>query len=133
MFTVADVQTVTKTTYVDADLAQVEFLVECVASLMQDELGPVTVPVPTPKSLVLVGVNEVRMHLNMEPGVANERLDVLSQGYAYGGAVQSLSAGAKAALKAWRSRNTPSFSYIRLVRPEEWDRVVAEQTETTTP
>lgn len=115
--TVADVEAMTKTTYVDEDLTQVTFLVESVSALMEDALGPVVIPDPVPRSLVLIGVNEVRMHLNMEPGVANERLDVLSQGYAYGGAVQSLSLGALAALRRWRARNSPSFSYIRLVPP----------------
>lgn len=123
MITVTDVQNRSGQIYEGTELTQVTSFIEDVTGLIEDFIYPIEVPVPTSKSLVAIAVTEVRRHLEMAPGVASERLDVLSQSYAYGGAVHSLTPEAKTALRRWKRRVRGPIGSLQLVRPDRWDGV----------
>jgi hypothetical protein len=121
LITVADVQARTGETYADAELARVNAFIEDVTGLVTDFCSPTIIPDPTPASVKAIAAMEVRRFLNTEPGVSQDRVDTLSEGYAYGGAAIALSPGAEAALKKWLRTKRSSLRTVRLVRPAEWD------------
>lgn len=122
LITVADVQARTGETYVSTELARVNAFIEDVTGLVTDFCLPTIMPTPTPATVKAVAVMEVRRFLNTEPGVSQDRVDTLSEGYAYGGAAVALSPGAVDGLKKWlKTKRKTSLRTIRLVRPSEWD------------
>jgi hypothetical protein len=120
LITVEDVQARTGQTYTDTDLARVNAFIEDVSGLIADYCYPLTIPSPTPATVKAVAALEVRRMLNVEPGVAQERIDNLSESFEAGGATLALSNGAKDALNGWKRTQRKGISTLRLVTPRQY-------------
>lgn len=131
LVTVEDVQARTGETYQGTELARVNAFIEDVSALIGDFVATLggSIPDPTPGSVKAVAVMEVRRYLNTDPGVYTERVDVISDSFAYQGAAVALSPGAEDSLKRWIRSTRKGLRTIQLVRPECWD----EATGTVTP
>ena len=125
LITASDITAWTGETYEGPALDQVNAAIADVSASIEIFLllRGITVPTPTPASLVAISRMEVRRYLNSEPGISNERIADLSSGYAYGGAAYVLSPGAESALQRYARTLKGSMGSIRLVRPERWDCV----------
>lgn len=119
LITAADITARTGVTYEGTELARVNAAIQDVSALIEDYCKKVW-PSPVPPAVIAVTASEVRRNLNMEPGVANERVADLSSGYAFGGDVLPLTPGTEKALdRALRKSRSP-IGTIQLVRPENW-------------
>lgn len=119
LITVPDIEARTGTTYTGTELARVNAAIADVSALIEDFCKK-TWLAPVPPAVVAIAASEVRRNLNMDPGVANERVADLASGYAYAGAVLALTPDTERALRrVLRSSRSP-ISTIQLVRPEDW-------------
>lgn len=121
MVTVAEIETrLNRTT---ASAGQTQAYIDDVSALVQAYVGPKSAPwttnSTTPPAIKAIVAQEVISHLNYEPGIKSEKLDVLATTYAYDGAVTALSEGAQEAIDFFlfgggRRSKLATISTIRL-------------------
>lgn len=97
--TAAEVTARSGVTYTGTELTRVNAYLDDVSVLVLRFVRPWN-PVDDPDVKAIV-IKEVRAWLNEEPGIANERVDVLQTAYANGGDPQYLSEAAQAELEDW--------------------------------
>lgn len=97
MTTVAEIETRLNRTV--ASSAQTQAFIDDVSFLVMAYVGTAsaawTTPSTTPPAIKAIVSLEVIRHLNVEPGIESEKIDVLATSYAYDGAVIALSPGAQ--------------------------------------
>ena len=114
LLTVEDIEARTGQTYTtDEEISRVQAAIEDVTALIESYCGR-TFRAPVPAAVKAVAAREVIAALNVDPGIASERVGDLSTAYAGGGSVVTLSRSSLQALR--RFRNVPVRS-IRLVSP----------------
>lgn len=149
MITVAEVEARIARTVSSAP--QTQAYIDDVSALVRAFVGPKSATwlddSTTPPAIKAVVAQEVIFHINFEPGIASEKVDVLATSYAYGGAVTALSEGAQEAIDFFlfgggRRSKLASVSTIRLAidrthqlsvsRDDEYDvwTIIAGDTET---
>ena len=110
---ISDIEARTGNSYTDpAEIARVEAAIEDVTALIESYCKRTFDPVPA--AVKAVAAREVIAALNVDPGIASERVGDLSTAYAGSGAVTALSTASMRVLRRFRSK--PAYS-IQLVSP----------------
>ena len=111
---ISDIEARTGNSYTDpAEIARVEAAIEDVTALIESYCKR-TFTDPVPAAVKAVAAREVIAALNVDPGIASERVGDLSTAYAGSGAVTALSTASMRVLRRFRSK--PAYS-IQLVSP----------------
>ena len=125
--TVSDIEARTGDTFTGAELGRVNAFIEDVSAAIETYLRSKgkTLPDPVPGSIKAAATMEVRRMLNVDPGIANGRVDILAESYTDGGRSYVLSPACREELSIWVKSTRKSLRTVRLVRPEDWDEVTA--------
>lgn len=108
LLTISDVEARTGQTYTDAvDIARVNALIEDVTALVESYCRKTFTVVPT--AVKAVAAREVIAALNVDYGIASERVGDLSTSYTGSGSVTTLSTASRYALKPYRRRSLGSL------------------------
>ncbi|GAA4186912.1 hypothetical protein GCM10022252_19610 [Streptosporangium oxazolinicum] len=119
LMTVADIEARTAQVFEDERLTQVQSAIADITALVETFLRRSYATTQAPAAVKAIACLEVIRALNTDPGVASDRVGDLATGYAYGGAVVTLSPAAKESLRPWRSRNSVgSIQIISHLAPE---------------
>jgi hypothetical protein len=111
---VADIEARTGQTYSEpVDLARVNAFIEDVSALIESYCRK-QFTAPVPAAIKAIAAKEVIAALNVDPGIASERIGDLSTSYGFGGSVVTLSSSTKDALFPYRRTGIGS---IRLISP----------------
>jgi hypothetical protein len=114
LITADEVSVQTGQTYTGAELARVESFITNVSASIEAYCRR-TFTAPVPGAIKSVALMEVRRRLNVEPGLVNERIGDLGQGFERGSEI--LTSSSMAALDAYLKWTTPRMGSIRLVSP----------------
>ncbi|WP_371784701.1 hypothetical protein [Streptosporangium subroseum] len=113
LMTVADIEARTGQVFEDERLVQVQSFVADITALVETFLRRSYATMTAPAAVKAIACLEVIRTLNTDPGVATDRIGDLSTGYAYGGAVVTLSPAATESLRPFRRRG--GLGSIRIV------------------
>lgn len=105
LMSVADIEARSGQVYEDEQLDQVQALIDDVTGLVEDFLGRYFTTAAPPRAVKAIACMEVRRHLNVDPGIASDRVGDLSTGYAHQGEVVVLSPSALARLRPYKRRS----------------------------
>lgn len=104
LMTVADIEARAGRTFEGEQLTQVESYVADVTALVEDYLGRSFETATPPPAVRAIACREVMAWLNVDPGVASDRVGDVSTSYTDGGAVVGLSERALRQLRRYRRR-----------------------------